>query len=83
MTNYLGKQGASFVYDRTWDSEVLEPAAAGYRSPRWTRSRPSTPTRPSASPSRVHHTEKTGTVAGGAWTQLGAFPVTAARTSAS
>jgi len=31
MTNYLGKQGESFVYDRTWDGEVWNQPLRGYR----------------------------------------------------
>jgi len=31
MTNYLGKQGEAFVYDRTWDGEVWNQPLRGYR----------------------------------------------------
>lgn len=31
LTNYLGKQGQSFVYDRTWDDEVWNQPIRSYR----------------------------------------------------
>lgn len=78
MTNYLGKQRASFVYDRTWDGEVWNQPLRGYR------------VTSSAEVSAVEAnqlvgvtseggttTEKTGTTPGGQWTQVGTFPVVA------
>jgi hypothetical protein len=78
MTNYLGKQGESFVYDRTWDGEVWNQPLRGYRI--------TSSTEISALDANKAigvvaeggvQSEKTGTVAGGATTQLGAIAVTA------
>ena len=78
MTNYLGKQGASFVYDRTWDSEVWNQPLRGYRITAMDEiSAVDANKAVGVTVEGGTTTEKTGTVAGGAWTQLGAFPVTA------
>ena len=73
MTNYLGKQGESFVYDRTWDGEVWNQPLRGYRITAMdrghARSRRTSSIGVTAEGGTT--TEKTGTVAGGAWTQLG------------
>ncbi|MBA3454193.1 MAG: hypothetical protein H0T42_13950, partial [Deltaproteobacteria bacterium] len=78
MTNYLGKQGASFVYDRTWDSEVWNQPLRGYRIT--AQDEISAVDANKAIGVTVEggtSVDRTGTAAAGAWTQLGAFPVTA------
>nr|MBA3464409.1 hypothetical protein [Deltaproteobacteria bacterium] len=78
ITNYLGKQGESFVYDRTWDSEVWNQPLRGYRI---TASNEVTPLEANKLVGVVSEggttTERTGTTAASAWTQVGTFPVTA------
>ncbi len=78
MTNYLGKQRESFVYDRTWGGEVWNQPLRGYRI--------TTSTEVSALEANKlvgvvaeggTTTEKTGSAAGGSWSQVGTFPVTA------
>lgn len=77
MTNYLGKQGESFVYDRTWDSEVWNQPLRGYRV---TSSTEVTALEANKLVGVVAEggttTEKTGTTAAGQWTQVGSFAVT-------
>ncbi|MBA3391542.1 MAG: pre-peptidase C-terminal domain-containing protein [Deltaproteobacteria bacterium] len=81
MTNYLGKQGESFVYDRTWDSEVWNQPLRGYRITAMDEISPLEANKAvGVTAEGGTTTEKTGTVAGGAWTQLGSFPVTAGST---
>lgn len=78
MTNYLGKQGASFVYDRTWDSEVWNQPLRGYRITAMDEINAVDANKAiGVTVDGGTSTEKTGTAAAGAWTQLGAFPVTA------
>lgn len=76
-TNYLGKQGASFVYDRTWDSEVWNQPLRGYRITQLDEVSALEANRaigvPPEGGTTVSHD---GSVAGGALTQLGAFAVT-------
>ncbi len=78
LTNYLGKQGASFAEDRTFDDEVWNQPLRAYRI---------------TSQAEVSATEankligvtttggttvdKTGSATKGQWAQLGSFPVTA------
>ena len=78
MTNYLGKQGESFVYDRTWDSEVWNQPLRGYRITSQTEvSALEANKLVGVTAEGGTTTEKTGTTAAGAWTQVGTFPVTA------
>ncbi len=78
MTNYLGKQGESFVYDRTWDGEVWNQPLRGYRI---TSSAEISALDANKAIGVVAEggvqSEKAGNVAGGATTQLGAIAVTA------
>jgi hypothetical protein len=78
MTNYLGKQGESFVYDRTWDGEVWNQPLRGYRI---TSMAEVTALDANKAVGVVAEggtqSEKTGTVAGGATTDLGTIPVVA------
>lgn len=78
MTNYLGKQGEAFVYDRTWDGEVWNQPLRGYRITRMNE----------ISAQKANElvgvtgeggvtTEQSGTVAAQAWTQLPPVAVTA------
>ena len=78
MTNYLGKQKASFVYDRTWDSEVWNQPLRGYRITQQDEiSAVEANKLIGVTVEGGTTTERTGDVAGGAWTQLGSLPVTA------
>ncbi len=78
MTNYLGKQGASFVYDRTWDSEVWNQPLRGYQITAMDEISAIDANKAIGVTVEGGTTaERTGTVNGGAWTQVGAFPVTA------
>lgn len=78
MTNYLGKQGESFIEDRTWDGEVWNQPLRGYRITKQVEiSALQANTLIGVPPTGGTTTEKTGNVAGGAWSQLGSFPVTA------
>lgn len=78
MTNYLGKQGESFVYDRTWDGEVWNQPLRGYRITAMDEVSAVEANRLIGVTSEGGTTvEKTGTVVKDAWTQLGSFPVTA------
>jgi hypothetical protein len=77
MTNYLGKQRASFVYDRTWDGEVWNQPLRGYRI---TTSTEVTPLEANKLVGVVAEggttTQAMGTTAAGQWTQVGSYPVT-------
>jgi hypothetical protein len=78
MTNYLGKQGESFVYDRTWDGEVWNQPLRGYRITEMNEiSALDANKLIGVAPEGGTTTEKTGMTAGGAWTQLGSVAVTA------
>ena len=82
MTNYLGKQRASFVYDRTWDGEVWNQPLRGYRITSSTEvSGLDANKLVGVTPEGGTTTEKTGTTAGGAWSQVGTFLSSRARTS--
>ncbi|HVV86424.1 MAG TPA: pre-peptidase C-terminal domain-containing protein [Kofleriaceae bacterium] len=78
LTNYLGKQGASFAEDRTWDDEVWNQPLRGYRI---TAQDEVTPVEANklvgVPPVGGTTTEKTGMAAKGQWVQLGSFAVTA------
>ena len=78
LTNYLGKQGASFAEDRTYDDEVWNQPLRGYRI---TAQAEVTALEANkligVTPTGGTTTEKTGTVAKDAWSQVGSFPVTA------
>ncbi len=76
MTNYLGKQGEAFVYDRTWDGEVWNQPLRGYRITDMTEVSPLEANKLIGVPAEGGTTsEKTGTAAGGAWSQLGSVAV--------
>jgi hypothetical protein len=78
MANYFGKQGESFVYDRTWDGEVWNQPLRGYRVTKMDEVTALEANKlVGVTPTGGTTTEKTGTVAGGAWAQLGSFAVTA------
>ncbi len=78
MTNYLGKQGASFVYDRTFDSEVWNQPLRGYRITEMTDISAVDANRAiGVTTEGGTTTERTGTAAADAFVQVGAFPVTA------
>jgi len=78
MTNYLGKQGESFVYDRTWDSEVWNQPLRGYRVTSMAEVSALDANKAVGVTAEGGTTsEKTGTVTGGATTDLGVLPVTA------
>ena len=81
MTNYLGKQGESFVYDRTWDGEVWNQPLRGYRITTMTEVSALDANKLIGVTAEGGTTsQKTGTVAGGAWTQVGTVAVTAGQT---
>ena len=78
LTNYLGKQGASFVEDRTFDDEVWNQPLRGYRIKSQTEiSALEANKLIGVTPTGGTTTEKTGTVAKSAWVQLGQYPVAA------
>jgi hypothetical protein len=78
MTNYLGKQGEAFVYDRTWDGEVWNQPLRGYRITEQTEVSALDANRLiGVPPEGGTTTTKTGMAAGGAWNQLGSVAVTA------
>lgn len=78
MTNYLGKQGASFVEDRTYDDEVWNQPLRGYRVTSQVEvSALEANKLIGVTPQGGTTSEKTGSVAKGQWVQLGSFPVTA------
>lgn len=77
MTNYLGKQGESFVYDRTWDGEVWNQPLRGYRITEMTEVSALDANQLVGVTAEGGSTvERTGSAAGGAFTQVGSFPVT-------
>jgi hypothetical protein len=81
MTNYLGKQGEAFVYDRTWDGEVWNQPLRGYRITEMNEiSALDANKLIGVAPEGGTTSEKTGMTAGGAWTQLGSVAVTAGQT---
>lgn len=81
MTNYLGKQGASFVYDRTWDAEVWNQPLRGYRITALDEiSAVDANKAVGVTVEGGTTVERTGTVTGSAFTQVDAFPVTAGTT---
>jgi hypothetical protein len=77
MTNYLGKQGESFVYDRTWDGQVWNQPLRGYRITSMTEV---TALEANKAIGVVAEggvsSEKTGNTAAGQTTQLGSVAVT-------
>lgn len=78
LTNYLGKQGASFVEDRTFDDEVWNQPLRGYRITAQTEvSALEANKLIGVTPQGGTTTTQTGSVAKNAWVQLGTFPVTA------
>jgi hypothetical protein len=78
MTNYLGKQGEAFVYDRTWDGQVWNQPLRGYRITKMDEISALDANKAiGVGPTGGTTTERTGNVAGGAWNQVGSFPVTA------
>ena len=77
MTNYLGKQGESFVYDRTWDGEVWNQPLRGYRITSMTEISALEANKAIGVVAEGGvQSEKSGTVAGGATTDLGSIAVT-------
>jgi hypothetical protein len=78
LTNYLGIQKASFVYDRTWDAEVWNQPLRGYRI-NSQREVSATEANGLIGVTTVGGTTvmRSGTVAQGAWAQQGSFPVSA------
>jgi len=77
MSNYLGKQGESFVYDRTWDGEVWNQPLRGYRITEMTEvSAVDANKLIGVTVEGGTTVEKTGSAAGGAFTQVGSFAVT-------
>ena len=77
MTNYLGKQGEAFVYDRTWDGEVWNQPLRGYRITAMDEVSALAANTLIGVPAEGGTTsEKTGTAAGGAWSQVGTIAVT-------
>ena len=78
LTNYLGKQGASFVEDRTYDDEVWNQPLRGYRITSQVEVSALEANKLIGVTATGGTTaEKTGSVAKGVWVQLGAFPVVA------
>jgi hypothetical protein len=81
MTNYLGKQGEAFVYDRTWDGEVWNQPLRGYRITAMDEVSAYDANRLIGVPVEGGTTTtKTGTAAAGAWSQLGSVAVSAGQT---
>ena len=77
VTNYLGKQGESFVYDRTWDSEVWNQPIRGYRITEMTEvSAVEANKLIGVTVEGGTTTERTGSINGGAFTQVDSFAVT-------
>jgi hypothetical protein len=77
ITNYLGKQGESFVEDRTYDDEVWNQPLRGYRI---TEQKEVTALEANkligVPPEGGTTTNRSGSVAKNAWNHLGAFAVT-------
>jgi hypothetical protein len=81
MTNYLGKQGESFVYDRTFDDEVWNQPLRGYRITEMNEVSALDANKLIGVPPEGGTTsERTGTAAGGQWSHQGSFAVTAGQT---
>ncbi len=77
MTNYLGKQGEAFVYDRTWDGEVWNQPLRGYRITAMDEISALDANKAIGVVAEGGTTvNKTGTVAKDAFTQVGTFGVT-------
>ncbi|MCE9571814.1 MAG: pre-peptidase C-terminal domain-containing protein [Deltaproteobacteria bacterium] len=78
LTNYLGKQGASFAEDRTFDDEVWNQPLRGYRITAQNEISALEANKAiGVPPTGGTTTEKTGSATKGQWSQLGAFAVTA------
>lgn len=78
LANYLGKQGASFVEDRTYDDEVWNQPLRGYRVTSQTEISALDANKAiGVTPTGGTTAEKTGTVTKQQWVQLGSYPVTA------
>ncbi len=78
MTNYLGKQGESFVYDRTWDGEVWNQPLRGYRITAMDEISALDANKAIGVVAEGGTTtDRSGTVVKDAFTQVGSFPVTA------
>jgi hypothetical protein len=78
MANYLGRQGESFVYDRTWDGEVWNQPLRGYRVTAMEEISALEANKAiGVTAEGGTTTERTGTAANGAWSHLGGFAVTA------
>jgi hypothetical protein len=78
LANYLGKQGASFAEDRTYDDEVWNQPLRAYRVTAQTEvSALEANKLIGVPPTGGTTTEKIGTVAKNAWVQLGSYPVVA------
>lgn len=76
MTNYLGKQRESFVYDRTWDSQVWNQPLRGYRITALDEVSAFEANRLiGVPPEGGTVSEKTGSAAGNTWSQLGSIAV--------
>lgn len=76
VTNYLGNQGESFVYDRTWDSQVWNQPLRGYRITELVEVSALEANRLIGVPSETGTvSEQSGTAAGGTWAQLGSIAV--------
>ncbi|HTH05706.1 MAG TPA: pre-peptidase C-terminal domain-containing protein, partial [Ilumatobacteraceae bacterium] len=78
MTNYLGKQGEAFVYDRTWDGEVWNQPLRGYRITAMDEiSALDANKLIGVTAEGGTTTDRNGTVVKDAFTQVGSFAVTA------
>jgi hypothetical protein len=76
VTNYLGKQGESFVFDRTWDAEVWNQPLRGYRITQLDEISALDANKAiGVTAEGGTTTEQNGSVAGSAWTQLGSVAV--------
>jgi hypothetical protein len=77
VANYLGKQGESFVYDRTFDVEVWNQPLRGYRITAMNEVTALEANKLIGVTAESGTTvERTGSVSGGTWSHLGSFPVT-------
>jgi hypothetical protein len=78
LTNYLGKQGASFAEDRTFDDEVWNQPLRGYRITAQNEISALEANKAiGVPPVGGVTTTKTGSATKGQWSQLGSFAVTA------
>lgn len=76
MTNYLGKQGESFVYDRTWDGEVWNQPLRGYRITKQDEvSAQAANEMIGVLPEGGTTIERSGNATNQGWVQVGSFPV--------